>query len=150
MRRTTIVAVLITCVALTALVLVIHMWFHGYFDPGKFEIKQVQWSSSKQVAILAERSDQEAMSSYTYFVIIGNHLFTPAELRQAYHSNARVFAAASSCLTLHWESPDRLVVACNGSYVDQEHIDVEKRQSGKVAISYVNISPNTAQTFRPK
>jgi hypothetical protein len=124
--------------------------FHGYFDRGQFEVKQVQWSSSKQVAMLAERSDHHALGGLTYFVLIGNHLFSPAELRHAYHSNAVVFAATSACLTLHWESPSRLVVACNGRYLDQEYIDVEKQQSGGVPIAYVNISPDTAQTFRPK
>src|SRR5438874_1937203 len=31
--------------------------FHGYFDHGEFEIKQFQWSSTNQVAMVAERSD---------------------------------------------------------------------------------------------
>jgi hypothetical protein len=35
--------------------------FHGYFDHGQFEIKQSQWSSTGQVAMLAERSDHEAL-----------------------------------------------------------------------------------------
>jgi hypothetical protein len=150
MKGSTKVKLGVVCVAITSLVLLIYVWFHGYFDPGLFEVKQVQWSPSKQVALLAERSDHHALGGLTYFVLVGNHLFSPAELRHAYHSNAVVFAAMSRCLTLHWEGPNRLVVACNGSYVGQEYIDVEKRQSGEVAISYVNISPNTAQTFRPK
>jgi len=52
--------------------------FHGYFDRGQFEVNQVQWSSAKQVAIVAERSDQQALSGYTYFVLIGDHVFSPS------------------------------------------------------------------------
>jgi hypothetical protein len=50
--------------------------FHGYFDHGQFEIKQFQWSSTGQVAMLAERSDHEALGGLEYYVLIGNHLFT--------------------------------------------------------------------------
>jgi len=150
MKRTVRVAVLVICVVLAALTSVAYMWFHGYFDPGRFEIKQAQWSSSKQVATLAERSDQEALGGLTYFVVIGDHVPSAVELRHAYHSNAVVFAATSTCLTLNWESPSRLVVACKGSYLDQQDIDVEKRKYRGVSISYVDISPNTAETFRPK
>ncbi|NYF78151.1 hypothetical protein HDF17_000438 [Granulicella arctica] len=149
MRRYTKVLAAIACLVAILLVWGIYGLFHGYFDHGQFEVKQVQWSSSKQVAILAERSDQEALGGLTYFVVIGNHLLSPAKLRHAYYSNAVVFAATNTCLTLHWESPNRLVVACNGSYLDQEYIDVEKRQSGEIAISYVNISPNMAKHFAP-
>lgn len=127
-----------------------YLLFHGYFDHGKFEIIQTQWSSSKQVAMLAERSDNEALGGLTYFVLVGDHVFTPDELRHAFHSDARVFAAMATCLNLQWKSPSDLVVSCNGSYLEQEYIDVEKQQSGGISISYVNISPDTAQTFRPK
>jgi hypothetical protein len=139
MRKTTKIVFVITCAAAVSLGAAVYALFHGYFDKGQFEIKQAQWSSSKQVAVVAERSDQEALSGYTYFVLTGNHLFSPAELRHAYHSDAVVFAAASSRLDLHWESPSKLVVACNGSAVDPNHIDVQKRQSGEVAVSYENI-----------
>jgi hypothetical protein len=89
--------------------------------------------------MLAERSDKEALGGLTYFELIGDHVFSPVELRHAYHSDARVFAATATCLTLHWEGPSKLIVECNGSHLDQQ-----------VAISYVGISPDTAQTFRPK
>ncbi len=139
MMKTTRISLFILFVVAVSLGTATYALFHGYFDHGQFEIKQVQWSSSKQVAIVAERSDQEALSGYTYFVLIGNHLFSPVELRHAYHSNAVVFAVASSCLALHWESPSKLVVSCNGSTVEADHIDVQKRQSGGVTVSYENI-----------
>jgi hypothetical protein len=139
---TTSVVLILLCVGVNAL-------FHGYFDHGQFDMKQVQWSSSKKVAMMVERTDNDALGGLTDFVLIGDHLFSPAEVRHAYHSDAVVFAAATHCLTLHWESPSGLVIACNGPYLDQASIDVNKRQSGEVAISYVNISPGTAQTVRP-
>lgn len=113
--------------------------FHGYFDHGQFEVKQVQWSPAKQAAMVAERSDQQALSGYTYFVLIGDHVFSPSELRHEYHSSAVVFAAADSCLNLHWQGPTKLVIACNGHSMAREHIDVEKNQSGGIAIHYDNI-----------
>lgn len=139
MRKIIKIVLFIMCAVAISLGIAVYALFHGYFDHGQFEIKQVQWSSSKQVAIVAERSDQEALSGYTYFVLIGDHLFSPAELRHAYHSNAVVFSVASSCLALQWESPSKLVVACKGSSVAADHIDVQKQQSGGVAISYENI-----------
>lgn len=114
--------------------------FHGYFDHGLFEVKQVQWSSAKQAAMVVERSDQQALSGYTYFVLIGDHVFSPSELRHEYHSSAVVFAAADSCLNLHWQGPTTLVIACNGKSVTREHIDVEKNQSGGIVVLYDNIS----------
>ena len=89
--------------------------------------------------MLAERSDHDALGGLTYFVLIGNHLFSPAELRHAYHSNARIFAAGSNCINLRWESSSKLVITCNGSTVDSDFIDAQKQQSGSVAISYENI-----------
>ena len=51
--------------------------FHGYFDHGEFKIKQFQWSSANQVAMLVERSDNEALGGLDYYVLVGDHLFTP-------------------------------------------------------------------------
>ncbi len=125
--------------------------FHGYFDHGRFEIKRYQRSSTNQVAMVAERRDNQALGGLECYVIIGDHLFTPVELRHALYSNAVIFSSGCyDCLSLHWDGPNRLVITCDGSYLDQQHINVEKHQSGEVTISYVNISPNTAQTYRPR
>ena len=119
------------------------MLFHGYFDQGNFETKQVEWSSSKQVAILAKRWDEQALGGLTYFVIVDNHRLTPKELKHAYHGNVVVFAAMSDCPHLHWEGPNRLSVACTGSYLDQKYIDVEKRQSGVANLSDLTAFPES-------
>ncbi len=112
---------------------------HGYFDHGQFEVKQVRWSPAKQAAMVVERSDQQALSGYTYFVLIGDHVFSPSELRHEYHSSAVVFAAANSCLNLHWQGPSTMVIACNGKGLTREHVDVKKNQSRGIAVLYDNI-----------
>ena len=85
----------------------VYVLFHGYFDHGLFEIKQLEWSPSapRRVAVVAERFDHQAMNSDTYFVLIADHVFSAAELRRAYHSDGVVFAAASDCLTVSWTDP---------------------------------------------
>ena len=114
--------------------------FHGYFDHGQFEIKQFQWSATNQVAMVAEHSDHEALGGLEYYVLIGNHLFTPAELRHAYYSDAVVFNASSDCLTLHWDGPNRLTIRCNGSVVNTKDINAQRKQICNIAISYENIA----------
>ena len=140
MRRTAKIIVVVGCVVVTLFAVAVFGLFHGYFDRGQFDIKHAQWSSSKQVAMVVERSDQQALGGLTDFVVVGNHLFTPDELRHVYHSDAVIFAATTICLDLHWESSTKLVVACKGSTVDINHIDVQKEQSDGIAISYENIS----------
>jgi hypothetical protein len=88
--------------------------------------------------MVAERSDHEALGGLEYYVLIGNHLFNPAELRHAYYSNAVVFNASSDCLTLRWNGPDRLVIGCNGSTIDKNHINAQKHQIGNISIAYEN------------
>jgi hypothetical protein len=134
--KTAAILIAVLMIALTAIVFAL---FHGYFDRGKFEIRNAQWSESGQVAMLVERSDHQALSSDVYFVLIGNHLFSPRELRQAYHSPDVFFAAAADCLTLHWSDSHNLTVTCAGGSINRDHIEVQRRQSGDVNISYVNI-----------
>jgi hypothetical protein len=126
--------------ALAVLAMAFYGLFHGYFDHGSYEIKQFQWSSANQVAIVAERSDRDALGGPEYFVLLERHLLTPAELRHAYYSSAVVFNAASDCLTLHWEGPTRLTIACSGTTVDRNHINAQKKQIGDIEITYRNIA----------
>ena len=118
-----------------------YLLFHGYFDPGKYEIKTAEWSTAKQVAVVAERSDNQALGGLEYFVLIGDHLFTETELRHALHSDKPVFSADRDCLTLRWNDPHDLVITCDDKSITSADINRQKHQSGEVAISYVNI-PN--------
>lgn len=120
----------------------LYAWVHGYFDHGQFAIKQVQWLSPNQVAMLVERlNTEEALGGLEYYVLVGNHLFTPVELRRAYYSNSAViFNTASNCVTLHWEGPNRLVITCNGSTIDRDQINAQRQRFGNIAISYEHIA----------
>lgn len=135
------------------LVMAAAVWalFHGYFDHGLFEIKQVEWSplGPRRVAMIAERSDHQAMSSNTCFVLIADHVFSATELRRAYHSDEPVFAAANGCLRIRWKGPDQLIVDCQSGIVDQAHIDVRKPSADDVTITYVNIDDSTAKDYNP-
>ncbi len=114
--------------------------FHGYFDRGRFEIKQFQWSSGNQVAMLAERSDNEALGGLEYYVLVGDHLYSPDELRHALYSDAVIFSALSNHLTLRWDGPNRLIIGCNGPTLDRGDINRQKQQAGNIAVSYENIA----------
>jgi hypothetical protein len=129
------------CIFVAALLTCGYLLFHGYFDHGKFEVKIVQWSTAKQIAVVAERSDNEALGGLEYFVLVGDHLFTETELRHALHSDKPVFSTDRECLTLRWSDPHNLVITCDDKSITPDDINVQRHKSGEVAISYVNI-PN--------
>jgi hypothetical protein len=146
MRKTKSIFVGVACaVALVAAGLIFAL-FHGYFDHGQFEIKETNWSPSARVAMVAERSDDEALGGLDYFVLIGDHVFSPTELRFAYHSDDVAFAAADNCVSVRWIDSRNLEVRCRDRSLDSRHINVRKRQLGDVAITYVNIQDGTAAT----
>lgn len=138
--------VILRLVAGAALLVAVSIFalFHGYFDHGQFEIKETNWSPSARVAMVAERSDHEALGGLDYFVLIGDRVFSPTELRSAYYSDDVVFAAADNCLTVRWIDPHNLEVMCRDRSLDARHINVRKRQAGDVEIKYVNIQDGTA------
>jgi hypothetical protein len=123
----------------------VYMLFHGYFDHGLFEIKQLEWSSSspQRVAVVAERSDHEAMNSDQYFVLIRDHIPSETELRHAYYSHDVIFRAAGDCLSVRWTDPRNLTITCTMTSPDPLYtggIAVQKHKAGDVAIKYVNIA----------
>jgi hypothetical protein len=115
--------------------------FHGYFDRGKFEIKEATWSSGHAlVAMVAERSDHQALNGDEYFVVIADHILSTRELKRAYYSDSVVFAAANECVSVQWNRTNNLTVACRDSTINAMQINARRRQAGNVTISYVNIS----------
>jgi hypothetical protein len=139
MKRTAKAVGVAACVLLTSFAIGAYGLFDGYFDHGLFEIKEVQRSPANQVAMLAERSDHDALGGLEYFVITGNRVLSPAEIRHAYYSDAVVFAAESDCLKLRWDGPNRLVIRCTGPALDKAHINAQKQRRGDIAIAYENI-----------
>jgi hypothetical protein len=113
--------------------------FHGYFDHGKFEVRQAQWSAAKQVAMVAERTDDEALGGYQRFVLIGDHLFSSADLRHAYYYDGVAFSAGSECLTVAWINARKLAVRCADRSIHSGGIAVQKSQVGSVVIVYEGI-----------
>lgn len=132
----------ITCALGVALVAIACGLFRGHFDHGQFEVKETSRSSSARFAIVAKRSDHEAMSGDQYFVLLGDHVFSPDELRSAYYGRHLVFASDTSCLSVHWSDPNNLTVMCREGSIDPSHIAVQLRQADDVVIKYVNI-PDT-------
>lgn len=130
---------LIVGVFLIALVWGVYALFHGSFDHGRFEMEQAQWSSSKQLAAVARRSDHEALSGDQYFVVIGDHPFSPADLKYSYYHDGVIFRAGGSCLTVRWENAHELIVACGDHSIQAEQIAVQWNQVGDIGVKYENI-----------
>ena len=125
----------------------VYALFHGYFDHGLFEVKQTEWSPSPQrrVAIVAERSDHEALGGLEFFVLINDHVPSPTELRFANHSDEVIFSAESNCLSVSWMDSHHLVIGCRDGTIDSAHINVRKERADDVSIAYVNIAHSTAK-----
>lgn len=144
------IAVAALCALGLALMTATFALFHGYFDHGLFEVKQTDRSTSGHVAVLAKRSDHQALSSDVYFVLIEDHVPSATELLNAYHGPRVIFAAASDCLRIRWGDPHTLAVSCHGGSLDAGHIEnVQQHQSGDVTITYANI-PAYQSTLKMK
>jgi hypothetical protein len=118
---------------------VVFALFHGYFDHGQFDVEQREWSSSKQLAVVARRSDHEALSGDQFFVLVGDHTFSAHDLRQAYYNNGIVFRASSNCLIIHWIDVHKLLVTCSDRSIAADQIAVQRDQVGNVEILYEGI-----------
>ena len=112
--------------------------FLGYFDHGQFEVVQARWSAGR-VAMLARRSDHQALSGTETYVIIGDHIFSSHELRNAYYRQKELFSAESNCLNLSWSNSHTLVISCRNGSINASNIGSQKHQAGDVAVVYENI-----------
>jgi hypothetical protein len=118
---------------------VVFLLFTGHFDGGKFEVIDTSWASPKLVAMVARRSDNDALGGLEYFVLIGDHPFSARELRYAYYHHGLIFRAGSDCLTTSWKDARNLVVSCHDGSIEAGAIAVEQLKKADVAVSYVNI-----------
>lgn len=111
----------------------------GYLDSGLFEVQQTDWSPSGKVAMLAKRSDHQAMRSDEYFVLIADHIFSASEVRDAFYRNREVFNASSTCLSIRWSDPHNLTVSCHDGSLDADHINFQRPNAGDIKVTYINI-----------
>ena len=116
-----------------------YLLFTGYFDHGKFEIKQTQWSSTHLAAIVAERSDNQALNSDEYSVLLGDHAYSPLGLRKQLHSDAPIFISTDECVSVHWQGPTTLLITCSGHEMAAMHVEYSKSEARGVTIIYEHI-----------
>jgi hypothetical protein len=138
MRRSVGVS-LTVLIVLILVATVVFLLFTGHFYGGKFEVVETNWASPKLVAMVARRSDQEALSGDQYFVLVGDHPFSARELRYAYYHHGLIFSSDGACVTTSWKDARNLVVSCHDGSIEAGEIAVEQRKAAEVGVSYVNI-----------
>lgn len=144
MSKTKKVVLTLCLVFVFAFVVLAYLMFHGYFDNGHFEIQEVKTSDRGLVAMVARRIDTQGLSGDQYYVVIGTHVFSPAELRRALYSDKVIFRADGPCLSVSWSDPDTLNVSCAGGNMVSDHIAVEKHRAGDIKITYSNVPEKAA------
>jgi hypothetical protein len=132
--------------ALLAIVCV-YALFHGYFDSGYFEVLRTDVSPTGKIAMVARRYDNQALGGLEYFVVIGDHTYSPRELRHALHYGEAVFDTANECVAASWAGPSELTVDCRHGAIPAEDINSELHRFEGITISYRNVSPRTASQF---
>jgi hypothetical protein len=115
--------------------------FHGYFDRGQFEVLRSWRSPTNEVAMLVGRfNEHQFLGGLEFYVVVGNHVFTPAELRHALYSDSVIFDTGSDCLMLRWDGPNKLIIKCEGSIVTKDEINVQRQHIDGISIVYQNIA----------
>src|SRR5271163_4574065 len=101
----------------------IYALFHGYFDQGRFEVIHAEPSSAGKVAMIARRTDDQALGGLEYFVVIGDHVYSPRELRHAMYYRGVVFSTNMDCLTTKWDTSNQLIVGCQNGSITMDSIN---------------------------
>jgi len=133
---------IISLSALAGLILfasVIFLLFTGHFDRGKFEVVRTSWATPKLVAMVARRSDDDALDGDQYFVLVGDHSFSARELRYAYYHRGVIFRSDGACVTTSWKAPGALELSCGDGSIEAGAIAVEQNKKNGVSVSYLNI-----------
>lgn len=139
MKNSIKISIVAVCASVIPIGWVVYALFHGSFDNGTFEVEQSRWSPSKQLAVVGRRSDHEALGGDQYFVAIGDHPFSSADLKHAYYYDGLVFRAGSACLTIRWMNEHELAVRCADRSIQMDQIAVRRNQVGDVTILYEDI-----------
>jgi len=109
----------------------------GVLDSGNFQILQTEMIAPNRIAMLAQRSDDVALSGNTVFVVIGDHHYSTLELKRALHKSEPLFIADRAGLVIRWENPSELVIQCKDCGITKDRIEMQKAFDGDVAIRYV-------------
>jgi hypothetical protein len=115
--------------------------FHGYFDRGQFEVLHSWRSPTNEVAMLVRRLDEhQFLGGLEFYVLVGNRVFNPTELRRALYSNRVIFDTGNDCLTLRWAGPNTLIIKCEGSVLTKDQINLQRRHIDNISVIYRNIA----------
>jgi hypothetical protein len=112
--------------------------FRGNLDRGNFEVLRTVKNSENSIAIVAKRSDHEAMSGDQYFVFVADHIYSPKELRLALHRSHMIFNADRDGLNVYWSSPHDLVINCDSCGINKDDVNEQQFSSGNVSVRYLN------------
>jgi hypothetical protein len=112
--------------------------FRGNLDRGNFEVLRTVKNSENSIAIVAKRSDHEALSGDWYFVFVADHVYSPKELRLAVHRTHMIFRADRDGLDVRWAGPQELVIECKDCGITKGDIDEQQFSSGNVSVRYLN------------
>jgi hypothetical protein len=121
-----------------AVVLFFFLDFRGNLDRGRFEILRTVKNTENIIAIVAKRSDDQAMSGDQYFVFLADHVYSPTELRSALHRSHLIFNADRDGLKVDWRGPHDLVIECDSCGITKEGVNEQQFSSGNIKIQYLN------------
>lgn len=132
---------LLILVPLVGVACAIAIWFAlafmGVLDSGKFEIVQSQPISPDRIAMLSRRSDNTALSGDTYFVVIGDHLYTAKELKRAFYSSRPVFVAGRAGLNIYATTPNVLTIECKDCCIAKDLFEKQRFSDDGIVVRYV-------------
>ena len=129
------VAVIVLTIASVALV---RFGYKGVADSETVKIIQAEWASPKRVAMLVERSDHAALSGNTYFVFVGERIYSVPELRKRLYGLPNVFKVGlGEGLSIGWSAPDELSITCSNCGITKEIIESQKFSEGNIRVRYV-------------
>jgi hypothetical protein len=112
--------------------------FRGNLDTGKFQVLRTTESLENRIAIVAKRSDHNALSGDVVFVFVADHIYSPNELRAAFHRQHMIFAADRDGLDVHWAGSHKLVIKCKDCGITKDRRDEQQFRDGDISVEYVN------------
>jgi hypothetical protein len=112
--------------------------YHGVANSENVEVVQTLTIAPNRTAMLVRRSDHAALSGDTYFVLVGDRPYSVPELRKRLYAIPAVFKVGRGGLSIHWSSPNELVVECINCGITKDIIETRKFSQEDVAIRYVD------------